>query len=669
MKDGSFITARFIIKGPQYYAIAVRSKNAKKDFNEYFNSFRFTQYKYSGNKLYTDSFMHFTVATPVKPELNNDYRTTLEKVTKEIAGSKAYSTYRSYWPKSRNAIFKSDSTGELVSISIQQYPQYYYVKDSAKFWIKELNDYVEKNGLFIYRKDSFLLSGDVRGFKFILRDSASSRTIERMSVLKDNYMFSLVTMGDTIHQQNDFINSFFASFNPQRQTLGRDIFKNCLDSFFTDLFSKDSLTHLRAQKSISDVYFGENGVAKIMNALQKIAPADNDYFETKAKLIAELGYINDSVKRVVVYHLKNLYEQTADTAIFQKEVMKALARHKTTAAIKLFKELVLQDPPVFEDQYNYTDLFNALQDSLALAATLYPELLQLTSLSDYKEPVISMLVTLVDSGYVKAEQYKTNYNKIYLDAKIALKKQQIKDEKKTADKKGVDNDDSYGGQVKISDDDSEANALKDYAVLLLPFYDSNINVPKFFDRLLKSKEDDICMNTAVLLLRSNRAVPEEVLIALAANDHTRGMLFTKLEKIKRLDKFPAKYNTQMDLAKSYLLADRNYATIDSLIFVAKEPASYDGKKGTVYFFKYRIKREDDWKMGISGLQPTDVKAVSSDDKLCFMTDKKIRADKPEMEQFQEQLKKILFASHKSAKEFFESDRNGYRYKNIEEYQD
>jgi uncharacterized protein YbaP (TraB family) len=670
MKDGSFITARFIIKGPQYYAIAARSKNAKKDFSEYFNSFRFTPYKYSTNKIYTDSFMHFTVSTPVSPELNDDYRSTLEKVSKEIAGSKAYSTYRSYWPKSRNAIFKNDSTGELVSVSIQQYPQYYYVKDSAKFWTNELNDYVEKNGLFIYSKDSFLLTGDVRGFKFILGDSASSRSIKRMSVLKDNYMFSLVTMGDTIHQQSDFIESFFTTFKPQQKILGRNIFKSCLDSFFTDLFSKDSLKYLRAQKSVNDVYFGEKGVSKIIDALQKITPADNEYFETKTKLIAELGYINDSVKHVVVSHLRNIYEQTADTGIFQNEVIKALARHKTAAAINLFRELVLQDPPVFEKEYDYTGLFNSLRDSLALAATLYPELLQLTSLSDYKEPVISLLVKLVDSGYVKAEQYKTYYNKIYLDAKIALKKQQIKDEKNTADNKKRDgNDENDFGQLKLSDDDDEADALTDYAVLLLPFYDSNINVPKFFDKLLKSKADGIRINTAVLLLRNNKTVAGDILIALAANDHTRGSLFTKLEKIKRLDKFPAKYITQQNMARSYLLADRNYSKIDSVIFVAKQAASYNRQKGVVYFFKYRIKKEDDWKMGISGLQPDNVKEVSSNDKLCFMTDKKIRTDKPEIEQFQEQLEKILLTFHKSAKEFFESERIGDRFKKIEEYED
>jgi len=74
-------------------------------------------------------------------------------------------------------------------------------------------------------------------------------------------------------------------------------------------------------------------------------------------------------------------------------------------------------------------------------------------------------------------------------------------------------------------------------------------------------------------------------------------------------------------------------------------------------------------MGISGLQPENVKQVSSNDKLCFMTDKKIKEDTPMQEQFQEQLKKVLFNFHKSARIFFEADAHGYRFKSRMEDED
>ena len=663
MKDGSFVIARYIIKGPQYFVIAARSKNIKKDFSDYFNSFHFTPYDYTASKIYTDTFMHFTVATPVAPDFDEGYRTKLEQVSREVAGSKKYSTYNSYWPKSRNAVFKSDSTGEMIGVSIQPYPIYFYVKDSTRFWTDELKKYTEKNDLLVYRKDSFVLNNGVRGLSFTLKDSTSSRNINRLSLLKNNYLFNLVTMGDTINQQSNFIHTFFEGFAPE-QKAGRNIFRNSLDSFFTDLFSKDSTIHAKVVQYLPNIYYGEKGIPKIMNALQKLSSKDKDYFTIKTKLIAELGYIKDSANPVVVNHLKNIYEQTTDTSIFQNEVIQALARHKTTKAIQIFKELVLQDPPVFEKEYGYKGLFETLEDSLKLAASLYPELLQLTSLEDYKEPVTSLLVKLVDSGYIKAAQYGSFFNKIYFDAKIALKKQQGKEEKKLADNKIKDDwdDDNEAISAKNYPGNFNNSALENYAILLIPFYDSNANVPKFFDKLLRSKEDNIRMNAAVLLLRNNKPVADSILIALAAKERTRGILYAKLEKINQTDKFPLQYKNQLDMARSYLVADKNYTSIDSIVFVSKQAAAYNTKRGIVYFFKYRVKKGDDWKMGISGLQPENVKLVSSNDKLCFMTDKKIKEDIPVQEQFQEQLKKVLFNFHKSARNFYEADAHGYRFK-------
>ena len=136
-----------------------------------------------------------------------------------------------------------------------------------------------------------------------------------------------------------------------------------------------------------------------------------------------------------------------------------------------------------------------------------------------------------------------------------------------------------------------------------------------------------------------------------------------------MDKFPAKYNTQLYIARSYLVADKNFSRIDSIVFVSKQLTIYDHKKGNTYFFKYRIKKEDDWKIGISGLQPENINKTSSNNKLSFMTDKKLRDDKPQNEQFEEQLKKILFSFHKSAKNFFEGDGNTYQLRKTVDYED
>ncbi|MEO7045846.1 MAG: hypothetical protein ABI091_11110, partial [Ferruginibacter sp.] len=68
-----------------------------------------------------------------------------------------------------------------------------------------------------------------------------------------------------------------------------------------------------------------------------------------------------------------------------------------------------------------------------------------------------------------------------------------------------------------------------------------------------------------------------------------------------------------------------------------------------------IKKEDDWKIGISGLQPVNEAELSSNDDLSLLTDKKLKEYEPIDEQLNEQLKKVLFSFHKSARNFYSND--------------
>lgn len=663
MKDSSIVSARYIIKGPHYYVLAARgSKHTTDDF---FSSFSFTPYKYSNDKFFADTFMHFTVNTPVVPIIDSGYRAVLEKVAND--SKNGYFAGSAYLPTNKTALFTNDTTGETILVEVQKLQDYYYSKDSASFWKRQLEKLSFENSMVISDKKTFSKPGGLQACSLKLTDTGSTKNLKVLMMLKNNYFFTLSTLGDTLSHESSFTNSFFNTFTADNKTLGRNIYSNPLDSFFTHLFSTDSATLAKAQQAVSFINYGEQGVPKIMEALTKISPAYKNYFDVKTKLISELGYISDTTKAVVVDNLKMLYQQTADTSMFQNEVIEALSTHRTKDATKLFKELILEDPPVYDDDYSYENIFNAYQDTLLLGVTLFPEILQLTTLNDYKDPVMELLVTLVDSGLVKAQQYENWFSKIFFDAKIALKKLKANDERKMeAESKKKDEEEDaadYAAEAVTTaagSNDDLTDELENYCILLAPFYDENINVPKFFDKLLTSKDDEVKMNTAIVLLKNKKTVADSILLNFAKADKTRGKLYASLEKIKRTDKFPAAYKTQELMARSFLVLERSYAKQDSIVLVGKQKAGYNGKKGIVYFFKYRQKKEDDWKIGISGLQPENEREVSSDDKLARMTDKKLKDDKPVDEQFQEQLKKILFTYHPSAKYFFETYYN-YRY--------
>jgi len=72
-----------------------------------------------------------------------------------------------------------------------------------------------------------------------------------------------------------------------------------------------------------------------------------------------------------------------------------------------------------------------------------------------------------------------------------------------------------------------------------------------------------------------------------------------------------------------------------------------------------MEKGDDWKIGISGLQPESSKAVSSDETLTKLTDVKLNNDKTVLEQFNAQLLRLILKQHKSASRFFEDAETGY----------
>lgn len=659
LKDSSEIVARYIIKGPHYYVLAAKGKGQQQIGLDFFNSFRIQPYQYNAAQVYTDTFLHMRVSTPLFPKIDEGYRALIEETQKAMQSGSSYGGVASFWERQANGFFRSNHTGEQVQLMVQEYPKYYISKDSATFWKYELDDNYKESDFLLHKKQPIHLANGANGYRIELRDTGSSRCIYLMALLKNNHVYRVAAMGDTLTQPSSFTEGFFSTLQPINNNSSYDIFQNKLPSVFAALFSKDSATHAEAFKSISNIYYGEKGLPYIIDAIAKLKASDKDYFETKKKLIAELGYIKDTVQPRVVNYLSGLYEQVGDTSIFQKEIILALARHGTTAAVKLLKDLMLQDPPIFEDSYEYQSIFSNLEDSLALGKILFPELLRLTTLDDYKANVLSLLVSLVDSGYVSAKEYEAWFDQLYFDAKIELKKLQSRDERqmqKDSKKEEGDEDEEYSYD---SDRYNESGSLSDYAVLLAPFYDKQASVPKFFARLLNSKDEDAQLMAAVLLLRSQKPVPDSVLVKLASKDKCRADLYASLELAKLTDKFPQQYRNQVDMARSCLVGEKSATKIDSIVYVGKQAIAYADQKGTVYYFKYRVKKEDDWKIGISGLQPVAEKEVSRNIRLVNMTDKKLKEDEPLVEQYDKQLKKMVFELYKSGVNFYNNNDNYY----------
>jgi hypothetical protein len=656
LKNGTFINAETILKGPQYFLLTQTSRKKNNADTSFFNSFGFNELKYPASTLYTDTLLDFTVKTPVKPTLDS----SLSNIMYEVLHDESFVTQlqgENYWPKNQYAMFKSDSTGESVLVSMYDYPKYYFSKDSATFWKKQLN--FDNDDAYVYSETPYKPCDSCEGYKILWRDTNTVRQITNYKILKNDKLYSLYTITDTGASQSSFIKDFFQSFTPISEK-PISIYSNKIDAFFTDLYSQDSLTKAKARNAISNVYYGADNIDRIVSFINNLNYGEQDYFEMKQKFISELGYIDDSCcANKVVQALNNIYKKTADTAYFQNEVFWALQNLETKESYASLKDLLLQEPPLFDDYNDYSDFFENFEDSLQLTRSLFPEILQLTTIEDYKEPVIDLLATLLDSGYIEAKDYKEYFSKIYFDAKIEMKKQQNAEEKLLEQQSQKNFNEDTQNDNDYSTDNYRNTDVDKYAELLLPFYDSVEALPKFFSRLLQSKDTSLQLSTAVLLIKHHKAVPDSVLNGIASKDNYRGDLLKELEEINRTDLFPSKYKKQDLIARSLLLGDSEKTEFSEIEPQGKVVANIKGNKGYVYFFRYKIKKDDDWQIGISGLQPLNGKDVSSNDLLVSMTNEKITDDKPIADQFNEQLLRLILNQHKSAAHFFEDNENAY----------
>lgn len=661
LKKNGYLNSLFFLKGADYYCFSQRTSTKAN------NPFLFTQklekknFEYKPTEMYKDSFMYFSVATPSVPVFDKGIRDLIEQSIDDLNNGNNATDNINYWHNKRNAVFTDPSTGQVVAVTIQDYPKYYSIRDTAKYWQDFKESYVI-NDLYL-AKEGFETSNGLTSYNLALTDTGSNRKILHRFILKNDKAYAISTVEDSKSVDDTFKSKFFDSFSPLAVNEKYDNTKDKTDLFFNDFFNADSAIHTLPRKSISSIYFNGEAAPKLYDAINRMDISMKDYFTIKTKLIEELGYIKDGNRDAIPALIESIYNATADTTIFQTEALFALARLKTKKSFTSLQKIILQDPPVFENSNDYQNLMDHLSDTLELSNNYVKDLMTLTTLDDYKEPVTNLLVKMVDSGYATAKTYKAFYKQLYVDARVALKKQIIKDENQMQKEiEDLQNPEDVGKDNDDYDNNAYDNSygLQDYAVLLMPFYEKEKDVQQFFSKLLQIENKNLLLSAATLMLKNKKPVPDEVWERITEEEKYRGKLYGSLKKENRLDLFPQEFNNQEEIAKSNLLAFSTFKKIDAVEYVGKDTTTYEGETKTVYYFKYKVKSTDEWKIGISGLQPLATNEIEEDYKYISLTNKRLIEFEPLMKQFKEQLQKLDFQNSYSGRYFF-NEENNYDY--------
>ncbi len=692
-KQGNNLLARYIIQGPHYYTLVAQGKEITPRMKEFINSFEIKPYLYPTATVYTDTSLYFTTQSPVRIKKDKEKLDIPQYGYGRVADDEDDPMITGMF---RSKIVGNDTTGEKIFVSFFKTNRYYQLKDSSLLEKEERGMFGDTTWI-VRSKKRYDLPNNMKVWEYALSDTGSSRMLFTKTFYKDGIGYLLATQTDTLTAPSTFIKSFFENFKPADTLKGSNPLTRKTALFFEDFHSKDSVVHKRAVKSIYQLKFDADDLPELKKIINTLSWEEKNYLDTKKSLISRLD--NISTKEAADY-VKSLYYTAGDTLELQYAALSVLLAQQTNYSYALFKDIMVADPPILSLEsktsnrnynYDYSSssvtgryFMNDLQDSLKLTRTIFPSILPLINLSDYEMNVMELTSTLIDSGLVKPKEYQAYHDKLLIEAKQELKKQLIREKQKAITKaEEVKEESSYSSSYLRTETDPGNEKLELYARLLIPFWQKNKPVQELLTKMLSVQDKELKLTTAILLLKNNQPVPDTLFTYLASLDMYRYKLYTELQKINQEKLFPAIYRNHIDLGRSKLIAlSSSYNRPDSVHYVDRLPATIKDKKGFVYFFKYKVKKDDaGWKLATVGLVPEDPmlidwkKSTVAKTRYAYDNDYeydyesysygkkgydntsfsqiKLKDDEPLADQLARQLKRFLYSFRKSARMFFD----------------
>ena len=693
-KDGSLAMVKFIVQGPHYYTLIANAKSENSAMSRFLNSFVIKPFNYGEKKAQVDTSLYFTVSSPVaiqKPA-------KLEMYPQEMLRFGMNSDDESFLEENgtyKDKLVEDDSTGEKIYVSFYK-PSRYYLYDDTTASADTLHFKTEIQNWTYKSRKKYVLPNQFKVLEYELGDPKSSRVVRGKSFTRNGVAYYLLTQGDSISKWSSFTTDFFSTFAPYDTVKGVDDKVNRADVFFADFFSSDSLQHKRAVKNIVLLKADSSHFAQIKNAIESLSWKEKKYMDAKNSLVYKLS---DVPTKASADYLRQVYYAAGDTVDLQYTALEALLQQKNAYAYQVFKDIMVNEPPVLdlnsnrsfsnyrtdvviddtdEAEYSNGSFLDELKDSLLLTQTIFKDLLPLITINDYEQPVMDLLETMVDSSMITGKDYELYLPKFLIEAKQEMKKQVIS-EKNRAIEKAQANRNENGDDERESKDFGN-NKLSTYATLLMPFWNENQSIPQLFTQMLRSSDKRLQYNTAMLMIRNKKVIPDSLLNYFAKQDQYRFELYKDLKSIDQLQIFPAAFNNHIDLAKSKLMSLNSYQMPDSILYLDKFPLQYKKRNGLVYFFKYKRNKDDNsWKIAMAGLIPphsSGFEFENMDDKkevyeydFTEMTGTKIDEETPLKSQLQKALKKKLYSKRKSGAQFYDAENNSMQLNSLFSFRD
>ncbi len=596
---------RYLMHKGYVYILSAKYKTDSSDADKFIQSLTFAKPPTVTYEQYDDTLMHFTVTTTPQ---KNALEQLIRKFSRYKAKDKPYKTLNE-----TKVFIKNKKSYPTVTVSYKRYGKYLRFKDSTSYWEDYFKSINRDSTLVIqdkkiYKKDGFTVA-DIE-----YTDTGCSFVVKQRKMLRNAVAYELFTTYEKEKGKEEFVTKFFETFTPKDTLIGESMFSSNVELIVNDLVNGDSATHAEAYKSMNSVWLKEKDFKLWTTVIDTLQPENDDYFDYKTDMIEEMWNINTPEN---IKYLSELYYKAGDTSTFQLSVLKTLLNLETQESYNTFKELLIDETPLGK-KYQINSLFWSMDDSLELAATLYPDLFGLFLLEEYREKMVGVLATLVDSNAIDINTYKSFLSTLKIEAKNELKR-------KKANK--VEDDEDYSSYNSYSRYRSRYNSNRRYrnnyssylgtlATVLIPFYnDKSVNT--FFKKLLKYRDDKLRVSIALKLMKANHQVPDTLWQEVSKHLNWRAPLYEALEDAGKLNLYPEKYKNQDSMTKAMVESSigSRYSKLDTITLASKKLIEFDGEKGYVYLYKYKMEGSKIWRLAMIGLQPKNKKEVNTSTKI------------------------------------------------------
>jgi len=555
--SGKNIYLKTIVKDGSYYLLGYVGKN-ETDKTDFFKSFKFNKTDYKNFEKVIDTSLHFSVMTNAKAPMPNPYN------------SYGYNSKdnKDYEEKTKQTTY-STSANDQISISRTKFHDLQMYRNIDSLW-KNIDNKINYSTRYYKPDKVFKIANrkkskidNMYAYSLSYTDSASAKQVLVKNILKEGVLFELSTLVDSIAGPSKFVTEFYNTFTPKDTLLGQNVFKDKTKQFFEALKAKDSII-LESYKLIK---FKKHNSKDIV-AILKDFKFEKERLDIKSHLVEQL--IKIDLKNNLPF-IKQLYQDSYSDPQTQTAILEGLLDSNNKNSYKIALDLMERDLPlggVGSIFYNYYS-----KDSLELKASLFPKILQYSTIQEYKQPLYDLLAKVKDSGHIKLKTYSKYKNQLINDGKIEVKR-------------NLGNNSGYGYN-------SYSNDLSTYVKLLFP-YRKERSTQDFFKKLLNVDDISALVDYYVLLTKNKESIPQKLKEKILDDEENQYLVLEELHDAKLLSKIKSINIEQQQFAKSKLLSNANFEKEkDSISFLLKRNFITDkGKNAVMYFFQ--IDKDDEY---------------------------------------------------------------------------